>query len=161
MRKFLSTKAGATFNTSSPNFTIAVRKDGIELVIKAKKGVYSIINMVYVGDDCLLLYADWGNYFSYLNNPDVQMPRIKKNCPTLYGCLTTDEGICQMELSDDTTIIGELIRISEVKPMFCYIDQKIIDTAFDIFNTCNKIYSEIYHNPPFPAWKDRLKDLWE
>lgn len=64
MRKFLSTKAGATFNTSSPDFTINVRKDEIELIIKAEKGCYAIINMLPVEKDHVLLFANWGDYFS-------------------------------------------------------------------------------------------------
>ena len=41
MRKFLSSTAGATFNQETPNFTVNVRKDCLELVCKVNRGMYN------------------------------------------------------------------------------------------------------------------------
>ena len=112
MRKLLDTKAGATFYEEMPNLTLCTRKDCIEFIFKLKPGIYVIINMTRGTGGKIMLYANWDKYFMRMQNPDVQLPRIKKNCPTLFAVLTGED-------KDD-------------------------------LNT----------TPPFPAWKDGLRDLW-
>lgn len=113
MRKFLSTKAGTTFNSSSPNFTVAVRKDGIELIIKAERGCYGVLNLFYVGKGKAIIETNWGNCFSYLSNPDVQMPRIKKNCPKLYKLIFEGiDGIYQIQAGTGYDAIGKVVYAS-------------------------------------------------
>ena len=87
MRKLFDSKAGATFHAECPDLTINTRKDGLEFIAKLSPGIYLIINMKRRSADEVLLYANWGDYFNRLQNPDTQLPRIKKTCPTLYAVL--------------------------------------------------------------------------
>lgn len=162
MRKFLSAKAGATFNTSSPNFTVAVRKDEIELIIKADKGCYAIINMLPVKEGEVLFFANWGNYFTYLKNMAVQMPRIEKTCPALYKLLSGDyKGVMEIDMNHlGLTGMGFMVE-TQAKTLTTTVDDDVAKFAFELYDAARDIIREIDKNPPFPAWKDRLKDLWE
>ncbi len=85
LRKLFSDKAGASFNQELANETICVRKDCVELIYKVKPSVYVIVSMLHVREGEAMLFVNWGRYFDRLQNPQVQMPRIEKNCPTLYA----------------------------------------------------------------------------
>lgn len=103
MRKFLSTTAGATFNEQTPNLTFAVRKACIELIFKIDRGVYAVINMSHGAKDKVLLTANWNRYFQRVKNPDVQIPRVQKTCPTLYKVWAAEDetGIRQASVLKD------------------------------------------------------------
>ena len=45
MRKFLDTKAGATFFEELPNLTICPRKDCIEIIYKLRPGIHILFCM--------------------------------------------------------------------------------------------------------------------
>ena len=91
MRKLLDTKAGATYYEEMPNLTLCTRKDCIEFIFKLKPGIYVIINMSRGTGGKIMLYANWDKYFMRMQNPDVQLQRIKKNCPTLFAVLTGED----------------------------------------------------------------------
>lgn len=162
MRKFLSNKAGATFNESMPNFTTNVRKEGLELIIKIARGTYGIINLLFIEEDKIVLAANWGDYFAYLQNEEVQLPRIEKTCPQLFSFLTEGkEGIHHIKSSEGTHLIGKFITVPKGENIFTCLTNDIIDDAFTICRLCLDLNNEIAANPPFPAWKARLGDLWE
>jgi len=87
MRKVLSSTAGATFHEETPTFTINVKKEMIELIYKLAPSWYVIVNVFHASEKELMLCCEWGHYYDRLKNPAVQMPKIEKNCPTLYGIL--------------------------------------------------------------------------
>ena len=87
MRKVLSSTAGATFHEETPTFTINIKKEMIELIYKLAPSWYVIVNVFHASEKELMLCCEWGHYFDRLKNPAVQMPKIEKNCPTLYGIL--------------------------------------------------------------------------
>lgn len=92
MRKWLDSKAGATYLTEAPNTTLCVKKDGIELIYKMDRGLYVVINVMRASATELMLLAEWGDYFDRLKNPDVQMPQIRKNLS--YFIQGADRGGC-------------------------------------------------------------------
>ena len=47
MRKFLSSSAGASFHEETPNLTLCVRKECIEIITKVQPAVYAIICMFH------------------------------------------------------------------------------------------------------------------
>ena len=99
MRKMLSTKAGATFSLDCPQYTIAVRKDVVEIIFKVKPGVYLVVNLSRVDATRGMLFVNWGSYWNRLTNEKLQLPKLEKCCPVLYEILTGDDkdGIIEMK----------------------------------------------------------------
>lgn len=163
MRKFLSTTAGATFNECNPNFTICVRKDCVELIVKLNKGVYAIVNMRYADKEHIMLSASWGRFFKRFAIPTVLLPRIKATCPKLYQLLT--HGLDNFMMVHDAEIkkmcIGSILSRTSSSSLICQIDDELVEAVFDMVNTIVSVYREIKDNPPFPAWKDRLDEVWQ
>lgn len=167
MRKFLSTTAGATFNEQTPNLTFAVRKTCIELIFKIDRGVYAIINMSHGTIDKVLLTANWNRFFQRVKNPDAQIPRVKKACPTLYKvwAVEDEDGIRQASVLDWTgnkefDAFCLLVDVPERIALIDCLSPKVRITAGTLLNKCLDIYNELHHNPPFPAWKQGLDELW-
>lgn len=99
MRKVYSETAGATFHRETPHYTFCFLKTCIEFIYKMSPGEYIVINMTHVQNGELLLFTNWGTYFNRLQNPDVQMPRVEKTCPTLYKVMTGEDPDNVNELS--------------------------------------------------------------
>ena len=166
MRKFLASTAGATFHEETPNLTFNVKKDTIEIINKLRPGVYLVINMLHAADDEVMFFAYWGSYFTRLQNPQVQIPKIEKCCPTLYTVMVGDDKDkvfeCDIVSSDGSKHHGFKINAEVPKGtalIHCLTDD-VADTAFVLFNKCLKIYNDLAKNPPFPAWKDGLSEVW-
>ena len=140
MRKLLDTKAGATFYEEMPNLTLSTRKDSIEFIFKLKPGIYVIINMTRGTGGKIMLYANWDKYFMRMQNPYVQLPRIQKNCPTLFAVLTGED-------KDDVSLLS-------------HRNAPAHERGFGVFCDGDVDAPLIAHTPPFPAWKDGLRDLW-
>lgn len=92
----------------------------------------------------------------------VQMPRIEKTCPAPYKLLSGDyKGVMEVDLKHlGITGIGFMVE-TQAKTLTTTVDDDIADFAFELYNAAADIIHEIDKNPPFPAWKERLKDLWE
>ena len=165
MRKFLSSTAGASFNQEQPNQTICVRKNCVELIYKVQPSVYVIVSMLHVSDSEAMLFVNWARYFDRLQNPQVQMPRIEKNCPTLYAVMTGDDpnGVYECDCKPDGTMYhGFSLKVeipSKVALLGC-ITPEMFSKGRLLSNKCLKMYMELHNNPPFPAWKDGLDEVW-
>lgn len=161
MRKVYSTTAGATFHQETPHLTFCFRKECIEAIFKMSPGEYLIINMTHTRDGHLLLFTNWGTYFNRLQNPAVQMPMIKKNCPTLYKVMTGDDPDHVREM-DFGGMHGLGISLkSELKlPIMVELNKEIMTALQALANKVPTICQELYNTPPFPAWKDGLDELW-
>lgn len=165
MRKFLDTKAGATFHEELPNMTINLRKDCIEFIFKLKPGIYAIINMRRCSEDQVMLYANWGNYLMRLQNPDTQLPRLQKTCPTLYAVLLNEDKdkVSHLKHKNEQNFesgFGIFCKVDGKAPIFTLIDMHILDLVLMLVDKNVEIYNELNSHPPFPAWKDGLTDLW-
>ena len=165
MRKLLDTKAGATFYEEMPNLTFSSRKDCIEFIFKLKPGVYVIINMTRGTEGKIMLYANWDKYFMRLQNPDAQIPRIKKTCPTLFAVLIGEDKDCVSLLSHKNATshergFGIFCDGDTNAPLITQINNTLLDKVAMLVNKNVEIYNELNTNPPFPAWKDGLRDLW-
>ncbi len=162
MRKFLSSTAGATFYEGESNFTVNVRKDTIELIVKINRGVYGIVNLNQGPEGKLILMASWGKYFQRFQNPSVQLPKIEKTCPKLYQLLTMgykDMNMIESYLSEGMGI-AMLVDDNGSPNLLCNITDDLVDKVFDMVNALVEIVTEISKNPPFPAWKDGLGEVW-
>ena len=165
MRKFLSSTAGATFNQELPGETRCVRKDCVELIYKVQPSVYVIVSMLHIGDSEAMLFVNWAHYFNRLQNQQVQMPKIEKCSPTLYAVTTGDDpdGVYECYCRPDGTMYhGFTLKVevpSNVAILEC-IRSEIFSKGRLLANKCLKMYSELVKNPPFPAWKDGLDELW-
>ncbi len=165
LRKFLSSTAGASFNQELPTQTICVRKDCVELIYKVKPSVDVIVSMLHISDGEVMRFVNWSHYFDRLQNPQVQMPRIEKNCPTLYAVMTGDDpdDVYECDCKPDGIMYhGFSLKVeipSKVALLEC-ITPEIFNKGRLLANKCLKIYLELQKNPPFPAWKDGLNELW-
>lgn len=167
MRRLLDTKAGAIFHEEMDRMTLCIRKECIEVIYKLKPGRFMIINLVRSGNDEILLLANWGNFFSRIQNPDVQLPKIKQNCPTLYGVLTGDnpDDVFRTSCGKDSSpdLVHGLGLTSKVDPkasLYSCITESVLRQVTTLVNTNIKIYNELNANPPFPAWKEGLMEVW-
>jgi hypothetical protein len=165
MRNFFSDKAGASFYVQAPNYTSVIRKYYIELIFKIQKGHYGIVNMSAAGNGKAILSVCWNEYFKRLQNPAVQMPKIRKCCPTLYNILVGEGTIYDGRINDPTDdkdydcICMEVDVPKDTALIHC-LNRDIRDKANMLLNTCIDCYNELVKNPPFPAWKDGLDELW-
>ncbi len=166
MRKFFSDKAGATFNVERPNFTYSVRKHGIELIFKLDRGSYTILNLQRCDKDKLILAANWNHYFNRIQNPDVQYSKIEKCCPTLAAILygKDPDGIMHVRTVDEDgskiDAFGIPLEYQEGESLLYCIDKELVETARTLVNKVLTVYHELYDNPPFPAWKTGLEEIW-
>lgn len=166
MRKVLDTKAGAAFHEEMNSVTLCIRKECIELIYKLKPGRFMIINLVRSENNEVLLMANWGNFFNRLQNPDVQIPKIKQCCPTLYGVLSgedTDEIFhtsCGKETSELIHGLAMTCKVDENRFLISCITNEVLRLANKLVDKNISIYNELSSNPPFPAWKDGLTELW-
>jgi hypothetical protein len=161
MRRLFSNKPGATFNENMPTTTINVRKDCVELVSKVDSGVYAITNLKSAGNGQMRIIANWGRFFDLIQNPEVQIPRCKTSCPTLYRLLTNSfENIILAKKNGDSDYsVCRLVPMTGVIPLLS-ITKEVLDINKDFVNMMIDICNELSHNPPFPAWKDKLEELW-
>ena len=168
MRKFLSSTAGATFNQETPNITVNVRKDCLELICKVNRGMYVVLNMVHNHLGGITLVANWGRYFNRLQNPQVQMPKIDKNCPTLAAVMHNEDPDKVYEIELDKKQTGEEkvhgfavnIDYDKEEPLISCVNKDVLHAAYLLVNKNVKMYNELFKNPPFPAWKDGLNEVW-
>lgn len=165
MRKVYSSTAGATFHQETPNYTFCFRKDCIEAIFKMSPGEYIIINMTHTRDGHLLLFTNWGTYFDIIQNPQVQMPRIEKCCPTLYKVMTGDDPdhVCEMRFGgkgNEMHGLGINLDSPVTIPIMLELDEKIMKTLLALANKVATICQELYDNPPFPDWKKGLQEIW-
>lgn len=162
MRKFFDTKAGASFNTSSPRITYSVRQKEIEIIFKFNKGFFCIINVFHTVGDKLLLAANWGKFFDVLQNPDVQMPKVEKNWPTLYAIMTGEnkDGIYYGRTPEGAHIIAQDVPRPEATYLPQLLSAEVIKSAHHLANTVYVCYREHFDTPPFPGWKKQLNEIW-
>ena len=167
MRKMLTTKAGATFNLECPGFTYAVRKDVVEIIYKVKPGVYLVVNFARVDAQRGMLFVGWGNFWSRMTNEKLQLPKIEKCCPVLYELLTggDKDGIAEMEFGasaeDADHGFGLEVPVPENLPLLLCLTPSVINKAGALRQKMLTIYNELVKNPPFPAWKSGIEDIWE
>lgn len=167
MRRMLTTRAGASFNMESPSFTYAVRKDVVEIIYKVKPGVYLVVNLARVDERRGMLFVNWGNFWSRMTNEKLQLPKIEKCCPVLYEILTgdDDEGINEMDFGvsaeDADHGFGLEVALLENLPLLLCLNSSVINKASAMRNKMLVIYNELVKNPPFPAWKTGVEEVWE
>ena len=162
MRKLFDTKAGATFYQELPNTTICMKKESMELIFKMEPGLYAIIHLIRASEGELLLLAEWGNYFDMLTNPNVQIPQIKRTCPTLYKVLVgkDEDGIGAIRSKRGHKGLGLIYKVDQYLPLYSYLTDDLLDRFELMVNKNIKIYNELLSHPPFPAWKEKLSEVW-
>lgn len=167
MRKLLDLKAGAIFHEEMDRITLCVRKECMEIIYKLKPGRFMIINMIRSDDDEVLLMTNWGNFFSRMQNPDVQLPKIKQCCPTLHAVLTGEDPdevfrtSCGKSSSPDHVHgLALTCKTDPRAPLIGCITDPLLHKVTTLVNKNIAIYNELSSNPPFPAWKDGLMEVW-
>ena len=112
-----------------------------------------------------MLYSNWDKYFMRMQNPDAQLPRINTNCPTLFAVLIGED-------KDGVSLLSHRNAPSHERgfgifcdgdadaPIITKIENTLLEKVAMLINKNVDIYNELNTNPPFPAWKDGLRDLW-
>lgn len=140
---------------------MAVKKDCIELIYKIKPGVFMIVNLLRTKGDEVLLFTNLGNYFKRLQNPQVQLPQIKRTCPKLYRILTGDDEVKELELPATSTHGFDITyKVVLDQALFASIDKNVLKCFTGFVQKNLDIFFQLQNTPPFPAWKDGLKELW-
>ena len=91
---------------------------------------------------------------------------VEKCCPTLYGIFkgTDPDGVFDMFSGDrdqtESHVFGFRIKAPNDGPMVECITHDVVKAGLKLANKNLKVYRELFENPPFPAWKDGLKELW-
>lgn len=130
--------------------------------------MYVVLNMVHNHLGRLTIVANWGRYFDRLQNPQVQIPKIDKNCPTLAAVMHNEDidKVYEIELDKNQTgeekVHGFAINVDCEKdePLISCVSNGVLDKAYTLVNKNLKMYRELFKNPPFPAWKDGLNEVW-
>ena len=130
--------------------------------------MYVVLNMVHNHLGGLTIVANWGRYFDRLQNPQVQIPKIDKNCPTLAAVMHNEDidKVYEIELDKNQTgeekVHGFAINVDCEKdePLISCVSNGVLDNAYTLVNKNLKMYRELFKNPPFPAWKDGLNEVW-
>ena len=167
MRKMLQSKAGGTFCMDCPDFTYVVRKDVVEIVFKVKPGVYLVVNFARVEGSRGMLFVGWGRFWDRLTNEKLQMPRIQKCCPVLYGIMTGEdkEGINEMSFGVSAEEadhgFGLEVVVPENLPLLLCLNASVLNKALSMRKKMLLVYNELVKNPPFPAWKEGIGEIWE
>lgn len=165
MRKFLSRTAGAIFNEEMPGVTFSVKKSWIEIIFKIEPHIFTIINMVAVGDDKAFLFANWTDFLCCIENEEDTMEKVKKICPSVYSAYQSysPDGIRAKAIHRDNGFRAGYVKEVDIKkdtPVFLCIDKDIVEAAETLSDRCLDMYREIYKNPPYPEWRDLLRNLW-
>lgn len=144
MRKFLASTAGATFNQELPGETICVRKDCVELIYKVKPSVYVLVSMLHIGESEAMFFVNWARYFDRLTGDDPD---------GVYECDCRPDGTMYHGFSLKVEVPSKVAILECISP-------EIFSKGRLLANKCLKMYSELIKNPPFPAWKNGLDELW-
>jgi len=167
MRKLLSKKAGAFFNSETEHMTFVVRKDNIEIVGKIKSGLYVVLYLARTGDDKGMLFANWGRCFGWMIGSKAQLTMISKHCPKYYNILIgkDEDRVAVMNIGlpgkEKVNGLGMPINLPKNVQLINCIDEKMMDKAETMMNKMIEIYSEFQHGTCPTEWKNALTEVWE
>lgn len=110
---------------------------------------------------------NWGRFWDRMTNEKLQLPKIEKCCPVLYEVLTggDKDGMIEMEFGvsaeDADHGFGVEVPLSDKLPLLLCLTPSVINKAGAMRMKMLTIYNELMKNPPFPAWKSGLDEVWE
>ena len=108
-----------------------------------------------------------GKFWDRMTNETLQLPKIEKCCPVLCELLAGDnkDGIIEREFGvsaeDAEYGFGMEVPLSDKLPLRLSLNPSVINTAGAMRKKMLTIYNELVTNPPFPAWKFGLDEVWE
>ena len=114
-----------------------------------------------------MLFVNWGRYWNRITNEKLQLPKVEKCCPVLFEVLTGDDkdGIGEMYLGmskeDAEHGFGLEVALPDKLSLLLCLTPSVINKAGIMKNKMLTIYNELVKNPPFPAWKAGLEEVWE
>lgn len=110
---------------------------------------------------------NWGKFWDRMTNETLQLPKIDKCSPVLYELLIGDDKNGGIEVAfglstDDTEHgFGLEVSLSDKLPLLLSLNPSVINKAGAMRKKMQTIYNELVTNPPFPAWKSGLDEVWE
>lgn len=164
MRGFVTHTAGATFFRGK-EISFTIRKDYIEYVLKAGKGIYGVVNFLITGDTEVTLFCSWGNFFDRVSNhEDVNklFKMLEKSCPTLIELFTQDTDFIYVTLPHENNIGGVSMALNietRVRLMEILAHPDVSSAVYKLFNFNCKLYNEIRTSCPFEGWKKGLGEI--
>lgn len=110
---------------------------------------------------------NWGRFGDRMTNEKLQLPKAEKCCPVLYEVLTggDKDGMIEMAFcvsaEDADHGFGFEVPLSDKFPLLLSLTPSVINKAGVLRMKMLTIYNELVKNPPFPAWKSGLDEIWE
>jgi len=94
----------------------------------------------------------------------VQLPKVEKNCPTLYAILTGEQkskdGIFHGTFPGEGSFIGKEVPCPDATYLPQLLTADVIKSVQHLADTVYACYRELWDNPPFPEWKKQLGEIW-
>lgn len=147
--------------------TFVVGKRSIEIVGKAKPGLYIILHLVRTSNDAGMLFANWGRCFGWMTGAKEQQAMISRHCPKYYSILMGkgEDGVAVMNIGlpgkEKVNGLGMPIELKEGVALINCLDEKMVDKAETMMNKMIEIYSEFQNGECPEEWKDALVEVWE
>ena len=100
----------------------------------------------------IMLLANWDNYFLRMQNPEAQLPRIKKNCPTLYVVLMDEDkdDVIQLRHKNEKAFesgLGVICKVDGDTPILALRDKPILDKVTTRLSISTTNSTPILHSP--------------
>lgn len=88
-----------------------------------------------------------------------------KCCPTLYAVITggDPDRVYECDCKPDGTMYHGFAVNAEIPAKMAILEcitPEMFSKGRLLANKCLKMYTELQKNPPFPAWKDGLDEVW-
>ena len=156
---FLQPKVNASFYGGS-NLTFAIRQSAPQVIMKIDRGVYGVVEINATTDHGLMVMCSWDNFFDrHFTNPDVQFPKLYKECPKL-GKSMTNEGDFDF-VQAPVNGFGTEIPLKHGKYIInSFFSDEVLDMAQKVLQFNLDVYHEIGTKIPFPQWKRDLRELF-
>ena len=156
---FLQPKSTAAFYGGS-NLTFALRQSSPQVIMKIDRGVYGIVEVYATFNGGLMIMCSWDDFFTkHLTNPDVQFPKIYKECPKLGKSMS--EGAVFDFIQAPVNGFGTEIPLKQGKYIInSFFSDEVLDTAQKVLQFNLDVHHEIMTKIPFPQWKRDLRELF-
>lgn len=162
MRTFLQPRAGATFFHGLRS-TACFRKDSLEFVFKLDVGgLYAVINALVVKQNKVVLFANWGNYFSPLDKKgkvvvaESELEKMRYACPLFYRLFEKGKRVSCVCYNGITTGLAIYVTIEEEPSITLIGNKKLWAAAEELKEYSIDLYAELLANCPLKNWKQRL-----
>lgn len=145
--------------------TFLVQKDCVDIIFKAKRGVYLTVSVYALSEGRLLLVCAWGEFWNRLksmrNYKDV-LARLKKACPLATNIFTNTISprfaYIDKEQKEGAVVLGMKAPVL-TNSIAEYLHEKVVEKAMELMRYNLNLHVELEEKCPFAAWKADFKKM--